>query len=71
MWYLIVSIPDLCTLTYFDNNCIRCKEADCEIDDVECCSDCYWNTASDESDSDESVICMEDNGENHIEIRHN
>ena len=24
MWYLIVSIPDLCTLTYYDNNKLAC-----------------------------------------------
>ena len=23
VWYLIVSIPDLCTLSCFQNNCIR------------------------------------------------
>ena len=24
VWYLIVSIPDLCTLTYFHHECIQC-----------------------------------------------
>ena len=31
-------------------------------------SDFYWKTASGESDSNESVLCMEDNGETHLHV---
>ena len=26
VWYLIVLIPDLCTLTYFHSNCVSCHQ---------------------------------------------
>ena len=26
VWYLIVLIPDLCTLTYFYSNCVPCHQ---------------------------------------------
>ena len=33
VWYLIVSIPDLCTLTYFNEilRCLNCNNGICDI----------------------------------------